>query len=181
MTGGLDVGTNYFCMAQKAERNDDEQNARRLYDAAATLGIFPDTPERLDRGTVLWSLADEAEDGERYDDAERLFLEAAQLGNILSMNRLARLYDDVFQPALPDRAIYWYVRAFRAGEDNAAWDLAMHYVPRANHRWYRFWIRKAAESGHSDAVEELTRIKADPAYMIKLPLSDEEYERWVTS
>ncbi len=165
MTHELDSATNFFCMAREAEQRGELATAERNYRAAAALGLMQDTLDKIDRGTELWSQADNAEDAGDYDTAEKLFLASARLGKSNAMNALACLYDDRHIPRLTGKAIYWYVRGYRAGNTLCPWNLAMIFVRRRNFRWFRFWMRKAAEMGHEDAAIELAKIAADPVYM----------------
>ena len=98
------------------------------------------------------------------------------MGESDAMINLANLLDDHITPRNPLRAIHWYIAAFRAGDASGAWCLAMHYIPRQNHRWYRFWMAKAAEMGEEDAIIEMAKIRFNPDYITKLPLEGSEGE-----
>ena len=116
--------------------------------------------------------AHEAWDNGYLDTAVRMFRQLARMGEVDAMVNLGTMLDDRITPPDPQGAIYWYMRAFRAGDEAGAWNLAMHYIPRGNLRWYRFWMAKAEEMGEEDAIVEMAKIRADPNYMTKLPLED---------
>lgn len=79
---------------------------------------------------------------------------AAELNSIYAQTTLATILDDKIKPAQVSEARYWYKRAVRAGDHNAAWDLAMHYGARQNLRWYLYWLNVAEKMGDPDANEE---------------------------
>lgn len=125
----------------------------------------------------LFIKAHEAEERGHLDTALRLFEQLARRGDGIAQNRLARLYDNLVQPRQPQKAIYWDIRAYRAGINSAAWNLAMHYVPRGNMRWYRFWMEKAEAMGNENSIIEMVKIRADSNYMTKLPLEDDHDDK----
>ena len=130
--------------------------------------------EIVDLNDELLRQAFDAWDRGHLDTAVHLYERLARLGNSDAMINLANMLDDCVQPRDPLGAIFWYMRGFRYGHQSAAWNLAMHYIPRRNHRWFRFWMVKAAEMEHENAIVELARIHADPAYMTRLPFEDED-------
>jgi TPR repeat protein len=117
----------------------------------------------------LWERGDRAWDRGHLGEAERLFKLASAMNHVDSMNSLATLLDALGRP---QEAIFWYKRAVTAGNAMAAWNLAMHYVPLGQRRWYRHWLNKAASMGDEDAVVEAAKLAKDPNYMTRLPLED---------
>ncbi len=128
----------------------------------------------VDLSQDLWSAASHAEDQGHIDTAVRLYEQAARMGVNAAQRNLGNLLDKRENARSRSMAIHWYVQAFRAGDELAAWNLAMRYVPGGNHRWYRFWMRKAAELGDPDAVAEMAKIDANPGYMTRLPLEKDD-------
>ena len=120
----------------------------------------------------LWQRADRAWDRGQLREAERLFRRAAAMGHLPSMNSLATLLDDDLRR--PQEAIFWYKRAVLAGHDIAAWNLAMHYVPLGQKRWYRYWMKRAAAMGNEDAAVEAAKLAKDPNYMTRFPIENGE-------
>ncbi len=125
--------------------------------------------------TLCWQAFDLWEQG-RLDAAVPLYETSARMGHSAAQIHLGTLMDDHLEPRRPLKAIYWYVRAYRNDEPSAAWNLAMHYVPRGNRRWFRFWIKKAAEAGHDNAVEEQKKLDFDPNYITVLPFIEQDNE-----
>ena len=125
--------------------------------------------------TLCWQAFALWEQG-RLDAAVPLYEASARMGHSTAQLNLGTLMDDHLEPRQPSKAIYWYVRAFRNDEPSAAWNLAMHYVPRGNRRWFRFWIRKAAAVGHERAIEELKKLDFDLNYITVLPFIERDNE-----
>lgn len=117
----------------------------------------------------LWERGDRAWDRGHLVEAERLFKRAALMSHVDSMNSLATLLDELGRPR---EAVRWYKQAVAAGHAMAAWNLAMHYVPLGQKRWYRHWLNKAASMRDEDAVIEAAKLAKDPNYMTRLPLDD---------
>jgi TPR repeat protein len=117
----------------------------------------------------LWERGDRAWDRGHLGEAERLFRLAALMNHVPSMNSLATLLDELGRP---QEAVRWYKHAVTSGDAMAAWNLAMHYVPLGQKRWYRYWLNKAASMGDEDAVIEAAKLAKDPNYMTRLPLED---------
>jgi Flp pilus assembly protein TadD len=117
----------------------------------------------------IWERGDRAWDRGHLGEAERLFKSAAAMGNVDSMNSLATLIDDLGRSV---EARIWYKRAVVKGHAMAAWNLAMHYVPLGQKRWYRHWLLKAAAMGDEDAAIEAAKLAKNPEYMTQLSLED---------
>lgn len=103
----------------------------------------------------LWAEAHERENQGRLFEAEALYTVSAQLGYCLAMNSLAILIEDVMTPPRPLEAVYWLKRAVAAGDDTAAWNLAMRQRQAGRRRWYVHWLRVADQMGHAEAAEVL--------------------------
>ena len=97
----------------------------------------------------------EREEDGRLVEAEALYTVAAELGYPLAMNSLAVLIEDVLQPPRPAEAVYWLKRAVEAGDDTAAWNLAMRQRQAGRRRWYVHWLRIAERMGHAEATPVL--------------------------
>ena len=103
----------------------------------------------------LWAEAHEAEAAGRLLQAEALYTVSAQLGYCLAMNSLAILIEDVMTPPRPKEAVYWLRRAAAAGDDTAAWNLAMRHRQANRRRWYVHWLKIAEQMGHEEATPVL--------------------------
>jgi len=125
--------------------------------------------------TLCWEAFELWEKG-RVDEALPLYETSARMGHVAARIHLGTLLDDHVRPSQPLGAIYWYMRAYRSGDATAAWNLAMHYVPRGNRRWFRFWIEKAAAMQHEDAVAELAKLRKVPGYITVLPFIEQDNE-----
>lgn len=88
--------------------------------------------------------------------ARRAYEHAARLGSPYAQITLANLYDDyAFGKRYRKRARMLYRRALAHGMPQAAYNMAQLYRKEGSRRWYKFWLRKAAESGDNDAKIEL--------------------------
>jgi len=132
--------------------------------------------EVVDLADAMFCKGCEAQGRGHLDQALRFFEAGGRIGCDLCQVSLGNLFDDYLLLKQPQKAIYWYVRAYRNGNGSAAWNLAMHYVPRLNRRWFRFWIDKAAAMGHEDALAEQAKYRKDPNYITVLPLMDQDNE-----
>jgi TPR repeat protein len=118
---------------------------------------------------ILFVRGNEALGRHHFDEAERLFKASASMGEPHAMDSLGTL---LCRLGRLQEGIKWYRHAVEAGLPQAAWNLAMHYVPLGQNRRYRYWIQKAAAMGEEDAALEAAKIAKDPEYMTKLPLRD---------
>ncbi len=103
----------------------------------------------------LWAEAHAREAQGLLLEAEALYTVSAQLGYTLAMNSLAILIEDVMSPPRPLEAEYWLKRAVGAGDDAAAWNLAMRHRMGNRRRWYIHWLKIAEQMGHEEASEVL--------------------------
>lgn len=103
----------------------------------------------------LWAEANEAQEAGRLMEAEALFTVSAQLGYTLAMNSLAILIEDIMDPPRAAQAVYRLKRAANAGDDTAAWNLAMRHRLANRRRWYIHWLRIAEAMGHEEATQVL--------------------------
>lgn len=90
--------------------------------------------------------------------AIRLFRKSAEMGCVPALARLGRIYDDLLKPARPALAVHWYKQGVRRGSDVAAQNLAMHYKQLGKTRWYRHWLKRAADLGDDDSRAELENL-----------------------
>ena len=88
-------------------------------------------------------------------DAVRLYKRAARQGSNAARSNLGTIFDDVFVPSNPAKAVYWYKQGVQNGYGNCAWNLAMHYAGLGRRRGYLYWLRVADEMGEEDASAEL--------------------------
>lgn len=123
---------------------------------------------RVDLTYHLFCKASEAEDKGHLDETARIYTSAAQRRDAPSQLNLGTLFDNHLQPRQPRKAIYWYMQAVRADYASEAWNLAMRYVPRQNHRRYRFFMAKAEAMGDEDAAIEMAQIRLDDTYITQL-------------
>jgi TPR repeat protein len=123
--------------------------------------------------SLCWQAFELWEQG-RMSAALPLYETSARMGHSSAQIHLGNLMDDHVEPRQPLKAIHWYVCAYRNQEPMAAWNLAMHYVPRGNRRWFRFWMTKAAEAGHEEAITELRKLNFDPGYITVLPFIEQD-------
>lgn len=99
----------------------------------------------------------------RYQLAASLFLRAARLGNGDAQVNLANMYSDGAHEVDRDdkRASHWYRLAVSKGIPEAAYNLALHHLKRGGNRWFRYWIKRAADMGDRDALDMLWAAKVN--------------------
>lgn len=114
--------------------------------------------ESQDEAFRIWWRGAECEEAGDVRGAIRLYTRAAKLGQPLAQSNLANLLDDKVKPSRAAEAVYWYKRAIKSGNENAAWNLAIHYRNRGSDRWYKYWLQIAANMGEKDAEELFRRI-----------------------
>ena len=108
---------------------------------------------------AVFSEAFYAQEEGDLDRAIELYKQASRMGFTPAQTNLGNIYDDVLIPAQPHKAVEMYRRAVRLGDRAGAWCLAVHYRNLHRGRWYRYWLRKAAEMGEEDAKLELARLE----------------------
>lgn len=103
----------------------------------------------LERGCHLYSAG-------KIEEAFTVFQYAAKLGSLEAQVNLANLLDSgAVGEKNCKQAAYWYKRAIKNGSPEAAYNLAISYRQQGKSRWFGYWIRKAAEMGDEDALDEL--------------------------
>jgi len=114
--------------------------------------------EAQDEAFQIWWQGAECEENGDIKRAIRLYTKAAKLGEPLAQSNLGNLLDDKVSPNRPSEAVYLYKRAIKSGNENAAWNLAMHYRNLGTERWYKYWLRVAADMGEKEALKICRRI-----------------------
>jgi TPR repeat protein len=102
-----------------------------------------------------WREGCELEERGLIPEALRAYTVAARLGSSSAQVNLGNILDDVVKPSRTSEAKAWYKRAVKRGNPSGAWNLAMHYRNNGNPRWYRYWLRVAADLGDEDAANEM--------------------------
>lgn len=88
--------------------------------------------------------------------ATSLFKIAARMGNTVAQVNLANLYDDGSSyDSSFRRSRYWYKRAWRSGQGEAAYNLAVAFRLRGDHVREERWLARAAALGDQDAADDL--------------------------
>jgi TPR repeat protein len=80
------------------------------------------------------------------------------MGFAPAQTNLGNIYDDVLSPPQRRKAVDMYRRAVRLGSRAGASCLAAHYRNLGKTRWYRYWLRRAAEMGDEEALNELASL-----------------------
>jgi TPR repeat protein len=114
-----------------------------------------------DPALATFSAAFEAQETGDLKNAIRLYKLAAARGFTPALTNLGNIYDDLLEPPQPAKAVGLYRKAVQQGSRAGAWCLAMHYRNQGRDRWYRYWLRRAAEMGEEDAIDELARMERD--------------------
>lgn len=106
----------------------------------------------------VFSEAFYAQEAGDLDKAISLYKQASRRGFAPAKTNLGNIYDDVLEPPQPRKAVELYRRAVKLGSRAGASCLAAHYRNLGNDRWYRYWLRRAAEMGEEDALNEVARL-----------------------
>lgn len=112
-----------------------------------------DKSEKSSAALEIFNSAFELESNGDIESAINLYSQAAKLGSSSSLINLGNIYDDVIDPPDNVRASACYKSAVRLGNAAGAWCLAVHYRNLGKNRWYRHWLKIAAEMGEEDAIE----------------------------
>jgi TPR repeat protein len=99
------------------------------------------------------------EDQEKFEDAAAEYLIAAELGHAFAQSNLGNLFDDKLTPRNSEKAVYWYEKSVQAGNHIGAWNLAMHYRNDGDEELGLHWMKIAANMGHEDAQQIMSRLK----------------------
>jgi uncharacterized protein len=104
------------------------------------------------------------EGSELFEAGERsrslkLFRRAADMGSIEAQTMLGNIYDegDGVKESFAT-ARYWYKRAVVRGCPEAAYNLGISYLNRANTRWAVYWLNIAKTQGDDSAIEKLEEL-----------------------
>lgn len=107
------------------------------------------------------------EEAGRHDEAIAFYRRAALLGDIsTNLPRLLTNREGVEWA----EGMLWYRRMLRAGDGDAAWNLAMAYRQQGNRRRYLGWMRRAARMGVEDAITVLAEIERRQAARQSWPM-----------
>lgn len=92
----------------------------------------------------------------KFHEAFLAFFSAAKLGDKNAQVNLANMLD-AGEGVLKDhkKAAYWYKRAIRQKSPEAAYNLAISYKHQGKIRWFDYWIKRAADMGDQDAIDQL--------------------------
>lgn len=104
----------------------------------------------------VFSEAFHAQEEGNLDKAISLYKQASRMGFAPAQTNLGNIYDDVLDPAQPRKAVELYRKAVKLGSRAGASCLAAHYRNLGNNRWHFYWLRRAAEMGEEDAINELS-------------------------
>lgn len=81
---------------------------------------------------------------------------AAENGNAAAQNMLGVLLSSGYGVTKNDKeAIFWTKKAIRAGDETAAFNLAMIYRDQENYKRAFHWVKRSIEMGSEDAYHEL--------------------------
>jgi hypothetical protein len=111
--------------------------------------------DRIEQGSELESQGCDFEEHGKFELAFEFYLKAAKLGCVGAQVNLGNFYDDGKGcQRSSKKAIYWYKRAYNLGCSYGAFNLGVHYRQHGKHRWAKFWLKRAADMGHEDALFE---------------------------
>lgn len=107
----------------------------------------------------LFLKAERAEDVGDLKSANRFLLEAAKLGHTGAQVALANNYSSGqgITRSL-EKAAYWYRRAYEAGDESGALNLAIDKLKAGNKRAAILWLKKAIELHSGEAALELAKL-----------------------
>ena len=112
-----------------------------------------------DAETLLkFEMAETLEDEGRLLEAATVYREMAAKGDGMAQCNLGTLLTGLGGEHTGEGMV-WYGRAVRAGNESAAWCLAMEYRLRGDRRRYLNWVRVAARLGDHDAQTILAEIE----------------------
>ncbi|WP_126000560.1 tetratricopeptide repeat protein [Sphingomonas koreensis] len=92
----------------------------------------------------------------RYAEAESKLNEAVRSKDPLAIHTRGYQAEESDPPQI-DEALNYYRTAANLGYEPSIMNLARHYEMRGDARWYLYWLRKAADMGSPDAIQELDR------------------------
>ena len=110
---------------------------------------------------ALFVEAERAEERGDLKSANKLLLAAAQLGHTSSQVSIGNSYSSGRGIGRsPQRAAYWYRRAYRAGDESGALNLAIDKLKAGQRRTAILWLKRAIELGSGEAALELAKVYA---------------------
>jgi hypothetical protein len=114
----------------------------------------------VSKGEALYLRAEILDDRGRFPEAYPLLVKGAKAGDDSSQVMLGNYLSDGRKgvPKNPDRAVYWYKRAFAQGSALGAYNLAMHYRNLGDVDEASQWFERAAGSGDYSAHLDLAKI-----------------------
>lgn len=121
------------------------------------------TDRLSERDDDPWVRAWDAELAGRREEALRIMTSAAQAGSIDAAKSLGLWLTEKGSDRR-EEGRSWLERAVEAGDDQAAWNLAMDYRLEGDQEVYLIWLRRAQGLGHEEArtiVSHIDRLAAD--------------------
>lgn len=114
------------------------------------------------RGTELFSAAEKHEEDGNLREAFKCLLEAARIGYPMAQISLGNFFA-TGKGTKPDKraAEQWYMKAFRQGYRDAAFNLAVDRRNQGRLRSASIWFKKALALNDGEACIELARLKLD--------------------
>jgi TPR repeat protein len=121
--------------------------------------------KKLSRKERSWKYHDIAYNYFEKEDINKAiyyYLKSANLGFLPAQHMLGYIYWERKHgiPRNEKKSKYWYKRAIRNGLVQSARNLALNYKEVNNLRWYKYWFKKAADMGDSDARRELRKLNS---------------------
>lgn len=119
--------------------------------------------QRHEKAEQMWLRADKLEDSGRVREAFRLFQSAANLGHVCSQNCLGLCFD-IGRGVRRSRAkaMYWYRKALRGGDDCAPTNIGTIYRDDGRPRLALRWFKKAVAMGNYDALLDIGKLYLGP-------------------
>jgi len=110
---------------------------------------------------ALFLRAERADERGDLRSANQFLLEAARLGHTGAQVTIGNNYSSGhgLRKSL-QKAAYWYRRAYQAGDESGALNLAVDKLKAGNARAAIFWLRRAIELHSGEAALELARLYA---------------------
>jgi TPR repeat protein len=110
---------------------------------------------------ALFLEAENAEENGDMKAANQFLLEAAKLGHTGAQVSIANNYSSGRGIARSlDKAAYWYRRAYEAGDESGALNLAIDKLKAGNTRAAILWLKRAIELHSGEAALELAKLYA---------------------
>lgn len=108
---------------------------------------------------TLFFKADQAYNKGNFREALDLFLKAAGYGDESAMGRIASMYEDAEGVTYDfDKAIYWYLKAVKAGSLTSLYNLGVSYRAQGDILQAKYWFERALNAGDLDAALDLGKL-----------------------